>query len=269
MNILQTTALVALSAIALQSCKKDPVNPSSNPADPTNQGRSAFKVRMTDAPANFSGLFVEIVSVDAYLENSGWVNLSNEAQMVSVLDLTNGAETTLAYDADVDAGVYSKLKITFGNENSLVLNGALGGSAIDLNFGSQASQEVIIEIDEQAAAGGQAEVLIDFNVAESVDELGGLFQLNPDISVIGDEETGISGDVNGALQASVVLSDGQHSYSTFISASGEFLMRGVESGSYSLSIHAVNQQTGQLQERNFSNVVIVDGQIKSMGTIQL
>jgi len=258
------TVLVAIGLTAFQSCRKEETNPAS-PA--SSSGQSSFRVRMTDAPGNFSGLFVEITSVDAYLENHGWVNLSNESHTISVLDLTNGAETVLALNTHAHAGLYTKLKITFGNENTLVLDGTSGSSEADLHFNSQSSKEVIIAINEQVSANASADVLLDFNVAGSILAMGNDYLIQPVIDEIEDPSTGISGDVQGTAQASVTLHNGQHSYNTFVSASGEFLIRGVDSGTYQLTVEGIH--SGQLlpDEVTYDNVVIVDGQITGMGEI--
>lgn len=259
----------ALALLGLSSCKKDDPQPGTGSTNTASPERGSFKVRLTDSPGNFSGLFVEMTRVDAYIENRGWVNISNESRVISVLDLTNGAETTLAYQSKAEAGVYTKLKLTFGNENTLVLNGAAGSSTIALNFSSEGSREVIVEIDEEVSSETSADVLLDFNVAESIALLGSSYLMNPDITDIHDESTGISGDVQGSAQASITLHNGQHSYHTFVSASGEFLIHGVEDGTYQLSIEGMVQGNAILQHHNIDNVTIVQGQIKNMGSIQL
>src|SRR5688572_2686282 len=78
-----------------------------------------FKVKMTDSPGNYAALNLQIIGVDAYLQNSGWVNLSSETQLVNVLSLTNGLETELAYNAKMDAGVYTKIRIRFADQASV------------------------------------------------------------------------------------------------------------------------------------------------------
>jgi hypothetical protein len=268
MKTVALIAVFALSVTGLSSCKKEDAKPgtSMNTASPE---KGSFKVRLTDSPGNYSGLFVELTRVDAYIQNQGWVNLSSESRVISVLDLTNGAETTLSYNAHAQAGVYTKLKLTFGNENTLVLNGVAGSSTIALNFGSQSSHEVVVDIHEEVNAQSSGEVLLDFNVAQSILAMGTSYLMNPNITEIENESTGISGDVQGSAQASVTLHNGQHSYHTFVSASGEFLIRGVEDGTYQLSIEGMVQGNAMLQHHEIDNVTIVEGQIKQMGAIEL
>jgi hypothetical protein len=252
--------LILLAGIVLPACQKEAMNRA-------NGQTASFKVRMTDAPGNFTGLYVQLTRVDAYIEQQGWVNLSTENRLISVLDLTNGAETTLSLNEQAVVGTYSKLKLTFGTDNSLLIYG--GSATIGLSFSSPASDEVIIDINEEVSAGTTTEVLLDFNVAESVWQMGNTYLMHPAISEIEDESTGISGDVQGSIQASVTLFNSEHSYQTYITASGEFLLRGIAEGTYQLSVEGIAQGVTGMQETTVSNIVIVKGQIKTMGAIQL
>ncbi len=253
--------LVAISGIFFQSCKKEN-NVPSGPA-------GAMEVRMTDAPGNFASLDVQITKVEAYLQNSGWVTLNSQTQTVAVLDLTNGAETSIASNSSLSAGMYTKLRLTFGNTNSLQLSGSGGGSSLDLSFGTNTSHQVEIEINEQVNASETTSVLIDFNAAQSIYDLAGSYFINPIIEEIEDESTGVQGTVQGAATASVTLSNGNHSYSTFINAQGQFLIRGAEDGTYQIQVSAIASSNMQSQTGSLSNVVVADGQITQVGNIAL
>ena len=54
-------------------------------------------------PGDFEGLIVELNSIEAYVENEGWVMLNNDVQSINVLNLTNGAETQLALKTEAKA----------------------------------------------------------------------------------------------------------------------------------------------------------------------
>lgn len=257
--------LVALSGIMFQSCKKDNVEPI-QPADNT---KGAMSVKMTDAPGDFEALDVEIIKVEAYLQNQGWVTLNSESHMVSVLDLTNGVSTSLASSTNVSAGLYSKIRLTFGNQNTLWLGIGLGGNQIALNFASNTEQQVEIQVDEQVEAGATTEILLDFNAAQSIIEAGNTYLLQPVISEIEDPSTGAYGQVQGAARASVTLSDGERTFSTYIAANGSFKLQGMADGTYDIVISGVREGESQLREATIENVVIVQGQFTNAGSIQL
>lgn len=244
----------------------------------TSDNTATFKTKMTDAPGDYEELMVEIVGIEAYLENSGWVQLSNEAQMVSVLDLTNGAETVLSYNTNVAAGTYSKLKLIFGDQNTLVVHEEASGegsgfsfdqkSTHDLSFNSQ--NEVIVEINQELEAGGEAEILLDFQVFQSIKEAGEKYVLDPTIKVIEDAETGISGSVEGEAHAHVMLTNGEDTIDTYTDARGEFLLRGAELGVYQLIVDPMDDvENSEMNDgKTISNVVVVTGQISSVGEIK-
>lgn len=278
LRLIPTTAVITAMLFAFSSCEKEDMNP-----DPDGAAAGTFTVNMTDAPGDFDALSVEITNVEAYLEGSGWVSLNNEAQVVSVLDLTNGAETQLAYQGEADAGVYSMLRITFGNNNSLSfdsgtdlgfdLGGLTGGAnaTIDLEWASSSSQQVVINIDEEVSAEAGAEVLLDFRVMESIIQTGQTFVIDPAITLIADASTGVHGEIEGAASAAILVTDGENTFSSYTDASGQFLVRGMADGVYNVILMPSQEGQGLLEvaeNQTIEGVVIAQGSITQMGTIQ-
>lgn len=278
LRIISATAVVATMLVTFSSCEKEDMNP-----DPDGPAPGTMTVKMTDAPGDYEALDVEITNVEAYLEGSGWVSLNNQAQMVSVLDLTNGAETQLAFDGEAQAGVYSMIRVTFGNNNSLSfdagtdlgfdLGGLTGGAnaTIDIDFASTTSNQVVIEIDREISADAGAEVLLDFHVMESVIQTGQQFVLDPTITVINDTRTGLRGQIEGAASAAVVVTDGENAFSSYTDASGHFLIRGMEDGIYTVTLMPSQEGLGLLEhadDQTIESVTVVEGRITQMGTIQ-
>src|SRR6185503_14203542 len=142
-----------LLVIFVAACEKDATK---NPA--TDQSNS-FTIKMTDAPADYSALQVEITGVEAYLEGSGWVSLSDQSQIVSVLELTNGNSITIASESGLEAGLYSALALYIGNQNSLVID----ANGNQQSFALEGGQRVEFDINQQLSATSHAEVLLDFN----------------------------------------------------------------------------------------------------------
>ena len=104
--------IVALLVIVVSACdKKDAVT---NPAGQSN----SFTIKMTDNPADYTALQVDIERVEAYLQGHGWVELSDHPQVVSVLDLTNGNEITIAQQSGISSGLYTALALYIGNDNT-------------------------------------------------------------------------------------------------------------------------------------------------------
>lgn len=250
-GLLFALVCVVVAGLGFTSCKKE------------EQAKgNTFKVRMTDAPGDFAQLNVQVNAVDAYLDGKGWVNLSSETQSVNVLSLTNGSEIQLANATSVESGLYTKLRIRFASQASIMLVG--GSSSLSLNW-TGSSQEVEIAINQQISADAGASLLLDFNVAQSVNEIAGIFSLNPVITVIADEETGIQGSVSGAAYAMVQVSNGNKTYTTYLNAQGKFMLRGLEPGTYTVAV----MKSGSSELQQVGNATVAKGEITQMGTMDV
>lgn len=248
-------ALVLL--FGLTSCNKDSDGPD-----------GSFKVRMTDSPSSYEALDVEIAKVEAYSSATGWVTLSSESRVINVASPTNGTEAELAYVAKAEAGAYSKLRLTFGTNNRLSVYSSGSSGSLWFNLGFSGSREVEIVIDEEVSGNAAANVLLDFDVASSVIQLGTDYLLNPTVRVIHDESTGAKGQVKGAAHAFVQFRNSARSYGAYIDANGRFLMRGMSPGTYDLEVQPANPADDPaLQPKTISGVVIAQGEIKSVGEI--
>jgi hypothetical protein len=250
--------MVVCAGLSIQSCNKN---------KGTSQGQ--MEVRMTDSPGDFVALNVEIMKIEAYLENSGWVTINEITKEINILDLTNGAEVTIASSTSVQAGVYSKLRLTFSGENSLTFNEANGSNTVNLSFSSTNSHQVEIPIHCEVNVGVTSSILLDFNVGSSIAEAGGGYTLNPMISEIVDPSTGVQGNVSGSAKAAISLSNASHNASTYTNANGYFMIKGVPDGTYLLKIETKGQGEVFASQKSIQNVTITKGQIKSLGSIQI
>ena len=256
-----------IPAFLWTSCQKD------EPNEPA-QARE-FKVRMTDAPADYTALNVQVISVDAYHEDGDWVNLSNETHALNILDLTNGEEKIIA-KKNVKAGMYTKLRISFAQEATVKVteasdiggNGTTISSVYDLQWDDAA--EVTVDIAEKVTLVTGANVLIDFNAAASVKEIDGEYHMNPVITLVDDEGTGIKGDVDGSAHALITLTRGDEVFSTYSDITGAFLMRGIPPGTYDL---VVDPETEGAFDNgttyHLEGLVINRGTVKNLGTINI
>lgn len=242
----------------MQACKKN-----------KERAQGKMEVRMTDSPGDFVALNVQILKIEAYLDQSGWVVLNETMKEVNVLDLTNGTEVTISSATNVQAGLYTKLRLTFSGQNSLTFNGSGGQNTVNLAFSSHASHQVEIPIHCQVDSGITSSILLDFNVALSIKERNDGFELAPVIAEIVDPNTGVQGQVEGTPQAAVTLSNGANHFSAYTSESGYFLIRGVPSGTYFLKIEGQESGNVLVLQKNIQNVTISGGQIKSLGRIQM
>lgn len=274
-NFIKIIITIALFGMVMQSCKKQDLAGSSN-------ANSGFTTRMTDTPADFKSLHLQITGVEAYLEGKGWVtlntNLNATGNSVDILALKNGKELLLTQNATAEFGHYSKLKIKFGDESQLtyINTSSQGGGtvqsevSVNMTF-KHPEKEVVIEIDQDLSASQGINILLDFNVVKSVIESANQFIIDPVITLVKDEQTNVSGNIQGAVNSSIVLTNGNMTFDTFADAYGNFLIKGVEPGTYTAQVTSLVQDaTGKLktEEAPVQTVVVAEGQMTSMGTIK-
>lgn len=257
-----TFIAIIVAALTLTACKKD------QPEGGT------FKVRMTDAPADYEALNMTLLSVEAYHKDNGWITLEGDAQQVNVLSLTNGKETTIAFNSEAEAGLYTKLRLRFGSESSLEYQQetTLGGVATtSTSLTWTGTREVIIPINVQVSGSTGVDILLDFDAAASVIEASSAFIIAPVINVMTNETTGIKGKVTGSSNALVKASNTSGEVSTYIDVSGDFMIRGLADGTYTVTVisSAEDRENGAPEQIVFSGIVVSKGEFTSMGTINL
>ncbi|HTF02835.1 MAG TPA: DUF4382 domain-containing protein [Bacteroidia bacterium] len=274
MKTMKMISIAALVALAITGCKKESIDSQT----PGPAGRS-FSVNMTDAPANFQRMDIEITGVDAYHDSRGWISLSSQARSINVLSLSNGITTSIAAANNVETGHYSRLRVDFSDRNSVTVHSAVtigslqiaAGSTSMLQWGTH-SRDVEIVIDKNVSAQNGAEVLLDFDAAASVEEGVNSFVFNPTMRLMDFTTTGARGTVAGVEGAAfVVMSDHSLTYTAYANAQGQFLLRGVRPGAYTVTFTAmVRNIAGQLEERRAErkDVHVVEGSFTEMGTIQ-
>ncbi len=219
-----------------------------------------MEIKMTDSPGDFDGLFVKIAKVEAYSSNTGWIVVSETQTSVDVLTLTNGVDITLVHNTNIQPGTYTKLRLTFGTDNQLSYNDGGGTSwfDLDLNFNSV----VEFPIQAQINSGNSTSILLDFNVAFSLIQIGNEFHFQPMLSQIVDPSTGVGGHIYGNSSAITITGNGR-TYSTYTDANGNFLLRGIEDGNYKIEIDPKGHQDNTVLQ----NVEISKGKITKLGAL--
>ena len=256
-----TIAVLTPLVIGFTSCDKDD--------DTMAAGKGTFNISMTDAPADYSSLDVNIESVTAFNSNTNeWVELNGKAQAVQVLELTNGEKTTIANNSNVEAGLYTKLKIKFTDQNQVGVtsnststsNSTATESKFNLTFDNANDKEVIIDITQEVSANQEARILVDFNAAKSVKESNNgndkVYTFKPEITVLANSETEIAGHIEGGENVVVYIENGTDVRSTYPDENGDYKFIGVFEGDYTLKIAGsnANEEEEIMYEENNINV---------------
>ncbi|HRG90840.1 MAG TPA: DUF4382 domain-containing protein, partial [Chitinophagales bacterium] len=225
----------------------------------------AFKI--TDAPAQFDALYIDVQGVEVHTQGGAWVTYSSTLGVINILDYVNGNATVIAEgEISADATI-DQIRLMLGSQNSVVVNGA----SYSLNNSAALQQQLTIYTSNQLQAGGSYEWTIDFDAAQSVVATGnGQFTLSPTLRLIVDPVTftgtiaangtgtvnigggtgggtgsgsasgtitvtGLTGNITGGIGttmglASVCISNGTNTFCTMTSASGQFNFQAVATG---------------------------------------
>ena len=159
--------LLASTAIFF-ACKKE-----------TSSGSSLLKVRMTDAPAAWDEVNIDLqeVRVNFRDDSSGWVSLQTNAGIYNLLDLQNGVDTLIA-QGTVQTGMVKEIRLLLGNNNTIVVN----GQTFPLTIPSGGSSGLKIKVNKNLSANLDS-LLIDFDAALSIKEQNGSYKLMPVIKL--------------------------------------------------------------------------------------
>ena len=212
------------------SCQKE-VN-SSN----TGSGAPRLRVYLTDAPASYDKVLVDVKDVQINLTNdsiSGWQSLSNVAVgTYDLLDLTNGNDTLLA-DSNVPVGTISQVRLILGSNNAVVVN----GTSIPLTTPSGQQSGLKINVHQRVDSGLLYNLVLDFDASRSIVKTGnGRYILKP--VVRGNFEL-TAGRIKGvvtpdSVTTSVLAIIGTDTTGTFTDSNGNYLIGGLSAGTYSL-----------------------------------
>ena len=167
-------SLVLASAMLLNGCKKD------------EGGYGDITVNMTDAPAGYQKVNVDIQAVEVHMvPTSGkaqWMTLTTKSGVYDLLSLQNGIDTNIVVTNQLPAGKITQMRLILGSNNSLVDN---AGNSYPLTIPSGSQTGIKIPGPITVTANATVSVLLDFDADKSVVVQGNQdFQLKPVIQVL-------------------------------------------------------------------------------------
>jgi hypothetical protein len=223
-----------------------------------------FAVKLTDAPAGYDAVNVEILYMEANMGN-GWVEFPVENPGVyNLQEFTNGNTMLLIGDTSIAPGTMSELRLILGTNNTVVVDGI----SYELKTPSGQTSGYKIKMDPQPLElGGLYRLIIDFDVSVSVHETGnGKYMLKP--VVRGYMETAV-----GALAGTIIPPAGAYyiealnntdTTGTLIDpVTGEFLIGTAMPGTYNVTFYA----NPGFSDKTIGDVVVVAGYITQMVTV--
>ncbi len=229
-----------------------------------------MQVRLTDSPGDFEEVNIDIRSVQIHREETDngtdWITLGEiNPGVYNLLDFANGADTLLASHS-LPAGKISQIRLVLGDNNTLKLK---DGTVVDLKTPSGQTSGVKLDIDAVLEADVTYMVLLDFDAAKSVVARGnGQYNLKPVVRTI---TQAIAGGIKGKVTPAeykpgiYVISAANDTLGGFANENGDFLIKGVPAGTYTVKFYTEDDAHNKTVE----NVSVTQNQIKDLGTVEL
>jgi len=199
-----------------------------------NKDKAHLSVSLTDAPATYDAVLIDIQGVEIFGNDGNAVTLNTKAGIYNLLDLSNGVDTLIA-TGDLDAGSISQIRLILGTNNSVMVDSTL----YHLSTPSAMQSGLKLQIHQSFEAGTSYAILLDFDANQSIINTGnGEYQLKPVIRTI---NTAINGSIKGKVSpissgTVVTASSDNIMYTTVVNADGAFLLAGLPAGMYNITI---------------------------------
>jgi Domain of unknown function (DUF4382) len=271
-----TAAGMLLLAIIFYSCKKDYSHGNDDSFHDLNKP-FAISVFLTDHQTPvLDSVFIDIQKLEIKLEDDllagdGWVSLAIHPGVYNILQLRNGLDTLFGTGVLAN-GRLSKVRLTLGNQNSVMVDGQVFELKIHDN-----RNEIVADLNDsnfEITSAGQLLFWIDFDAAKSirVDNSGhgnnNGFELEPHINIFTRHKSGsIEGRVLPKEANPLVMAINGTDTTMAIPEDddGEFKILGLKEGSYSLFIDGNNGYS----DTTISNVMITKNEDTHIGIITL
>lgn len=247
-------ALVLSSAFVATSCSKD------------KDKKATAEFRLTDAPATFDAVNIDIVSISVHHSVDGWVNIPLEHPGVyNLLSFSNGVDTLLG-KVEFSEGKISQIRFVLGIQNSIVVEGI----TLPLIIPSGSTSGLKFNVHADIVAGVNYRFWIDFDAAQSIVVTGsGTYKLKPVIRMFEEATSGSISGVVAPLEALPVVKAYNNTDTLMALPSvinGMFVIKGVPAGVYSVEITPANIL---YKSKVISDVNVTLGQTANIGTVTL
>ena len=272
-------------ALFFYACKKEASFSGANmPA-----GKTKLSVFLTDGPLDFQQVLVDIQRIEVKVDTCRrhedddhdgpgndddhdslsshceiWDTLNIHPGIYDLLKFRNGTDTLLA-SGFILHGKIERIKITLGTNNSVMVDNVVHSLLL---LGNQNFVYINIHREDlDSISSGNFKLFLDFDLLHSISIINGDYFLKPVLKPFGEHS---SGEIEGKVRP--VHSHGLiKAYNATDTAfampedEGEFKIRGLKEGSYSLFVDGINGYS----DTTISNISVDRGNETDLGTIIL
>ncbi len=257
--VLRKLIILLLTTTLFAACSQK----ESDEPQPLN-GSAVFQVRMTDNPAGYDAILVDIREVHVHSNSSGWQVMQTNSGIYDLLELTNGVDTVIAED-ELPSGNISQIRFVLGSQNQIVID----GDTLPLSIPSGQSSGLKLNLHYELMPGISYSVLIDFDAAASIHQTGnGVYKLKPVLRVVAQGTDGsIRGEISPQVFAQIYAINESTSDTTgaFTNDEGRFMIYGLPEGTYRVDVWPVEPY----QMQTLEDVTVINGVISDLGIIVL
>jgi hypothetical protein len=286
-NLLLAAIIFVAVSLGLVACQKN----YSGDVQANSSGKEQLSLYLTDGPGLFDQVLVDIRSVKVLVDTSKdtrrhdnddwdrrgaddrkkdssfvWETLNIQAGVYDILKFRNGADTLLAA-SNITKGSIRLIKIELGTNNSVVKDSVVYPVKLPAN----ANAYVLIKLrgnECEEFAPGRRRLWLDFDITRSIiQERDNQFYLRPVFHFFVVSNTAsISGKVGprDGYPVVTVFNASDTAYA-LPDKEGNFKVRGLASGTYSVYINASNGYA----DTTINNVVLQAPKLTTLGTIKL
>lgn len=242
-----------LSIMAFTSCSKNDAQ--------QNQNKSSVQLLLTDAPAPYDAVNIDIqrVEINTSGDDGGWVSYPVAPKTYDLLLLRNGQHVTMGDPLSLPDGKIEQIRLILGSNNTVVVD----GQTYPLTTPSAQQSGLKINFHKDLAPNGVYRIWLDFDANRSIHKTGnGKYMLKPVIKAFSEETNGqLRGYVLPAEAKAVVYAlRGVDTVGSAIpAADGYYKFVGLTDGVYTLSLNA-DDATGY-KDATLNNLNVVYGKV--------
>ncbi len=296
-------AIVTMSAI-FAACSKS----TSAQGSPPSASTQSVSLYLTDAPAVFNNVYLDVKSIEVLIdsskntrqhdslnwddmgermegmEGSGGMRRPDSASFVAtklnfspgvydLLKLRNGVDTLLS-TSTIPAGNIRLIRINLGTNCSVVKDSV----SYTLHLPPNAPSYILIKLEGnewEEFETNAYRLWLDFDVARSIVNMDNTYYLVPFLrNFVPNKSGSVEGNIApiAAMPAFVKLFNATDSSFAMPNEDGEFKIRGLKDGSYSLLVHSAVKNgngTPMFKDTTINNVVIQNANHVSFRNIML
>ena len=160
--------ILSLSAgIFFIACKKE-------------SGSTTLKVKLTDAPASYEEVNVDIHEVNIKMDgdSASWISLPTTAGIYNLLEYQDGVDTLIS-QAVLTGKSIKEVRLVLGDENSIKMGGVI--HPLIIPSGSESGLKIKMN---KTLNGGIDYLTLDFDAALSVKQETNGFKLRPVVKIV-------------------------------------------------------------------------------------